>query len=111
MKGLSTGYSLYEICTNPADYVILTSVSIVGRNRDRIAWKFYYDPQVFKSLGRGTHEKKISGGDHYDVNISHDRFESAYDDGVCCSQKTTGKAGNKEIRRTKPQDAAGDQRS
>ena len=41
---------------------------------DRVAWKFYYDPQVFKSLGRGTHEKKISGGDHYDVNISHDRF-------------------------------------
>ena len=35
---------------------------------------FYYDPKVFKSLGRGTHEKKISGGDHYDVNISHDRF-------------------------------------
>ena len=53
----------------------------------------------------------VTVGDHYDVNISHDRFESAYDDSVCCSQKTTGKAGNKEIRRTKPQDAAGDQRS
>ena len=27
------------------------------------------------------------------------------------AKKTTGKAGNKEIRRTKPQDAAGDQKS
>ena len=33
-----------KFCTDPADYVILTSVSIVGRNRDRIAWKFYHDP-------------------------------------------------------------------
>lgn len=30
---------------------------------------------------------------------------------VFAAPKTTGKAGNKEIRRTKPQDAAGDQRS
>ena len=74
-----------------------TSVSIVGRNRDRIVWKFYYDPQVFKSLGRGTHEKKISGGDHYDVNISHDRFESAYDDSVCCSQKQQVKQETKKL--------------